>query len=482
MNRVRLTHRNQRCIIERIIAKGSLVLETPACLGSGDTDSDVDLAILRDSMEDKALLMGSSIAGALRNYLRELNNGYNGTETSLLFGAQRSDDDGEQSPLIINDALSSEDIKVELRDLVKINSVRRTAEEGNKYDFEVLEAGTQFELCFELLIDSTTNREQLIREFLIVLQGLEKAEIPIGMKKRRGFGRCCVKQWQVWKFDLKDSKQRREWLNFRHWTTGLLTEYPDNIYNSIQEAFDVLPATSDKRTRLTIEAIFTLASPLLLRSGQASINKAPDVVHLKSRRRDQLVPVLSGTSLAGVLRHRAERIINTLHKNKSIVDGIFGSDFTNNTTKETKASRLTVDEVEIIDTADLIQNRIAIDRFTGGALHGALFDEQPIFGNDNTKLVIKLELRQPENYEIGLLLLLLKDLWTGDLAVGGTSSIGRGRLQGIQANITYYKAGKPEPTWTISQVSKNEPVSVTDASTLEEYVTALHNLNKEVAA
>ncbi len=479
MNRERLKHRNQRCIIERIIVRGSLVLETPACLGSGDTDSNVDLAILRDCIEDKALLMGSSTAGALRNYLREFSNGYNAIETSLLFGAQRSDDDGEQSPLIINDALSSKDIKVELRDLVKINSVRRTAEEGAKYDFEVLEAGTQFELCFELLIDSTTNREQLIREFLIVLQGLEKAEIPIGMKKRRGFGRCCVRLWQVWKFNLQDSKQRQEWLNFPHWTTSLLTEYPNNIYNSIQEAFDVLPATSDKRTHLTIEAIFTLASPLLIRSGQASVDKAPDVVHLKSWRHDQLVPVLSGTSLAGVLRHRAERIVNTLHKNKSIIDGIFGSDFTNNTTKETKASRLTVDEVEIIDTADLIQNRIAIDRFTGGALHGALFDEQPIFGNDNTKLVIKLELRQPENYEIGLLLLLLKDLWTGDLAVGGTSSIGRGKLQGIKANITHCKAGSSELTWTISQLSKKEPVTVTDANALEEYVAALH---KEVAA
>ncbi|RUS98582.1 hypothetical protein DSM106972_079680 [Dulcicalothrix desertica PCC 7102] len=479
MNYERLKHRNQRCIIERIIVRGSLVLETPACLGSGDTYSDVDLAILRDSIEDKALLMGSSVAGALRNYLHEL---YDGKETSLLFGAERSNDDGEQSPLIISDALSSEVIKVELRDLVKINSVRRTAEEGKKYDFEVLEAGTTFELCFELLIDSTSKREQLLQELIIVLQGLEKAEIPIGMKKRRGFGKCCVKQWQVWKFGLQDSKQRQEWLNFPHWTTGLLTEYPNNIYSSIQQAFDILPVIDDKRTRLTIEAIFTLASPLLIRSGQASVDKAPDVVHLKSRRHNQLVPILSGTSLAGVLRHRAERIVNTLHTKKSIIDEIFGADFTANKTKETKASRLIVDEVEIIDTTDLIQNRIAIDRFTGGALHGALFDEQPIFGNDNTKLVIKLELRQLNNNndaEIGLLLLLLKDLWTGDLPVGGTSSIGRGRLQGIQANITHYKAGKPEPTLTISQSSKNEPVMVTDANALEKYVAALR---KEVVA
>ena len=140
----RLKSRNQRNIVERIIIKGFLILDTPTCLGSGDTDSDTDLVILRDSIEDKALLMGSSIAGALRNYLREFENGYNATETSLLFGALRSDDDGEQSPLIVNDSLSSNTLKVELRDGVKIDSTTGTAADKAKYDLELLEAVTEF--------------------------------------------------------------------------------------------------------------------------------------------------------------------------------------------------------------------------------------------------------------------------------------------------------------------------------------------------
>ncbi|WP_413167541.1 hypothetical protein ACL6C3_12785 [Capilliphycus salinus ALCB114379] len=32
-----------------------------------------------------------------------------------------------------------------------------------------------------------------------------------------------------------------------------------------------------------------------------------------------------------------------------------------------------------------MQSRIAIDRFTGGAYHGALFSEQPIFGIEKTE-------------------------------------------------------------------------------------------------
>ncbi|WP_414575007.1 RAMP superfamily CRISPR-associated protein [Anabaena sp. CCY 9402-a] len=467
-----LRERNQRHIIQRIIVRGLLVLDTPTCLGSGDTEGDIDLVILRDSLEDKALLMGSSIAGALRNYLRDYEYGYNADEISVLFGGQRSEKEGEQSPLIINDALSNTTPHVELRDGVKINSISRTAEDRQKYDLELLEAGTQFDFCFELLIEN--NREQLIKELVIVLQGLENGAISIGMKKQRGFGRCHVKEWQVWQFDLQKYDDRIAWLTFPHWTTGFLTEY--RTYKSIADTLSVHLDEKDKRDRLTINATFTLATPLLIRSGQASSDKAPDVVHLKSRRDGELQPVLSGTSLAGVLRHRAERIVNTLHKNTSIIDEIFGVDFSKNKTKKATASRLIVHESIIKETTDLVQNRIAINRFTGGALHGALFNEQPIFGNDKTELNLELELRQPKPHEIGLLLLLIKDLWTGDLPVGGTSSVGRGRLQGKEAIITLASENK---IWKITQGSKDEPLTIDNAEDLEKFVDAL---NEEVAA
>jgi CRISPR/Cas system CSM-associated protein Csm3 (group 7 of RAMP superfamily) len=461
----RLKNRNQCHIIERIIVKGILTLDTPTCFGSGDNDGNTDLEILRDSIEDKALLMGSSIAGALRNYLREYENGYYADEESILFGGHRSDDDGEQSPLIVNDALSCEIIQVELRNGVKISSITKTADDGAKYDLEFIEAGTTFNLYFELLIDEESNREQLIRELLISLQGLKRGAIRLGIKKNRGFGRCHVEKWQVWQFDLREYEQRIKWLNFPHWETGFLNDYP--THDNIADALGVSLDGEDKRQRLTITAIFTLASPLLIRSGQASTDTAPDVVHLKSRRNGELKSILSGTSLTGVLRHRGERIVNTIQKNTNIVNAIFG--FVDENTKKAKASRLIVDEVEINNTTDLVQNRIAIDRFTGGALHGALFNEQPIFGNDKTSLVIKLELRQPKDSEIGLLLLLFKDLWTGDLPVGGTSSIGRGRLQGKEAIIKH-----SEKTWTISQKSNDKSLAIDNAEDLEKFVVALY--------
>ncbi len=44
--------RHQRVIIKRLIVRGILVLDTPTCLGNGNSDSDnpTDLMLLRDSI------------------------------------------------------------------------------------------------------------------------------------------------------------------------------------------------------------------------------------------------------------------------------------------------------------------------------------------------------------------------------------------------------------------------------------------------
>jgi CRISPR/Cas system CSM-associated protein Csm3 (group 7 of RAMP superfamily) len=522
--------RKQRHIIKRMIVRGTLILDTPTCLGSGDADSPTDLPLLRDSISDRALLTGSSIAGALRNYLREREHGYLTDEkindlATALFGGNRRDDDGEQSPLIIDDAISTKPIQAELRDGVKINSITRTAVDKAKYDLELLQAGTEFPLSFELLIDKNSNEEELRKGLAIALFGLEKGEISLGMKKRRGFGRCHVKEWQVWYFNFEDTIDRILWLNFEHWRTGFIPIF--NVYTSIKDGLEqaglqVTEDWEDKRDRFTINATFTLACPLLIRSGQATPGLAPDVVHLKSYRvvsqqikllfdcaiqiigllpqeidlwssenlelfffayhllkSKVLESILSGTSLAGVLRHRAERIVNTLEKPTTIIDEIFGPDFSNDKTKEAKASRLIVHESIINDTTDLVQTRIAIDRFTGGAYHGALFQEQPIFASEKTELKLEIELRNPEPHEIGLLLLLLKDLWTEDLPVGGSSSVGRGRLQGKEATLIWSKEQK---SWTISQPNlKENSLRITDRDRqdLENYVNQLVKYTKQ---
>jgi CRISPR/Cas system CSM-associated protein Csm3 (group 7 of RAMP superfamily) len=477
--------RNQRHIIERIIIRGTLILDTPTCLGSGDADGPTDMMLARDSISSHAILTGASIAGALRNYVHENEHGYgkneqkNGKEeqnnslSTSLFGGIAKDDDGDQSPLIINDSISSQVPKIELRDGVKINSATGTPADKAKYDLELLQAGTEFPLSFELLIDKHDDKNRLIKELAIALSGLEKGEISLGMKKRRGFGRCKVERWQVWNFNLEDASDRTSWLLFDRECSNKLPVITDKIADALDV---VLDEGEDKRDRFLLHAEFKLVGSLLIRSGQDSTGRAPDVVHLKSHRpnKSESQSVLSGTSLAGVLRHRAERIVKTLGSCSPIVDKLFGFVVGN----KSQASRLVVHEKVIENATELVQTRIAIDRFTGGAYHGALFEEQPIFGGDKTRVCIELELRNPKDNEIGLLLLLLKDLWTQDLPVGGESSIGRGRLQGESATLTWKKYQKK---WTISQAHPGQLLQVTGSNKqdLEEYVQAFVKHPKE---
>jgi len=173
------------------------------------------------------------------------------------------------------------------------------------------------------------------------------------------------------------------------------------------------------------------------------------------------------------MRHRAERIIKTLGNDNSLgfLDNLFG--IVEEDSKKAIASRLVIHETIIKNVNELVQNRIAVDRFTGGAYHGALFEEQPIFGKDDTQVILKLELREPKEAEIGLLLLLLKDLWTSDLPLGGESSIGRGRLQGIEATMEWHSFEKNYPIiWTIKQQDKK--LEVSNPLELEHFVQKLN--------
>lgn len=479
MSNQRLT-RKHRIIAERIIIQGILILDTPTCLGNGEADGPTDLMLLRDSITSKALLTGASLAGALRNYLHEYELGYGKDEkidslSTSLFGAMRKDDDGEQSPLIIHDSISSNIPTVELRDGVKIDIKTGTAEKSAKYDLELLAAGTEFPLAFEFLIEEKQDPNKLLEGLKIILQGLENSEINLGIKKSRGFGRCHVDQWQIWQFNLKDSQQRLAWLAFDRddWQNNY---HRDDILTE-GKIGDIFPNinTKDNRQFLHIKATFKLISSLLIRSGQFSTDTSPDVVHLSNSKNESILP---GTSFTGVLRHRAEKIVNTVGIPKTFVDDIFGI-VEETKSDATKSSRISVKETVIEQSKPLVQNRIAIDRFTGGALHGALFDEQPIYGGDETVITLDLVLRQvndanQNDAEIGLLLLLIKDLWTSDLAIGGESSIGRGRLQGIKAEITRFIPNKGKESWEIIQ--EQEQLKITDPGILESFVSEFNKL------
>lgn len=475
-----------RRIIERLIIEGALVLETPTHLGNGDTDGIVDMPLLLDEATKAALLPGTSLAGALRNYLREHRNGFGASRPRTdkvvegLFGAEKGNDKGSQSALLIDDALA-EKPRIELRDGVRIDPATRTAKidfrdgrpRGFKYDYQLLEAGTTFNLRMELLLTENDDQVSLKKGLATVLQGLQQGEIAIGLRKRRGFGRCKVNEWRVTCYDLTTSAGLLAWVAQDHpaWVTSSDCNPGADIAQLLGVTID---KNEDQRNICHLHAQFALDSSLLIRSGFGNQDQGPDTVHLHARQSNgERQAILPGTSLAGVLRHRATRILRTLGGSHvavdQFIDTMFGPQEIQKGQRKGKASRLVVNETTVHAANELIQNRIRIDRFTGGAYESALFNEQPVFGLSHTRIAIDLQLRNPRDSELGLLLLLLKDFWTGDLPLGGESSIGRGRLKGKEATVSVNR----QELYRFQETSGSDLDIVGDRAKMENLVTAL---------
>lgn len=325
------------------------------------------------------------------------------------------------------------------------------------------------------------------------------AAITLGARRSRGFGRCRVDNWTLREYDLHTPADLLAWVALDH------TDWHDQPAVRSGEAPVVLPPNvasnvgKDRRRRFVVTACFALEGGMLIRSPDPLTDtgdQQPDAVHLRSRRNGEAKPILPGTSLSGALRARATRILNTLlhgqpkaeQRAEAFIDCMFGQDMHRDNVRQKDlkptASRLVVEEREIDKEqrgAWLVQNRVSIDRFTGGAYDTALFAEAPYVGGD---VAVSLVLQQPylqaddakqeqqQQAQAGLLLLLLKDLWTGDLPLGGTSSIGRGRLRGISATIQ----SETGDTWELRSPTDNPTTVAIHTESkhgLDDYVAAL---------
>lgn len=469
-----------RHIRQRIVVEGELVLQTPAHFGNGDGDEVTDMPLLLDPYDNRSpLLPGASLAGALRGYLREREHGYGhklerGEESAsvLLFGGAKSDVDGAQSPLIVDDSLGRSDGTV-IRAGVRLDGKTRTAVDKALFDVQLWRAGTTFPLRFELLIGQKDDAAALKRALATALAGLSDGRITLGARKRRGYGAAAVKQWRVKAYDLTQPTQLCDWLE-----NGNDALPPETAVTDLKAALGVTDLITDNRRQFHLYADFTLQGSLLIRSGEGQGDTGPDMVHLHAYQPDgKKKPILSGTSLAGALRARAQRIANTIQAGAgadTLITQLFGGEYQDKDGVRLRASRLTVKETVVENgRSDLVQNRVSIDRFTGGARETALFNQQPVFAKEETVVTIDLHLQNPKAYDVGLLLLLLKDLWTEDLPLGGESSVGRGRLQGRCAELTYQNGERRE--WKITAAAPNKlNFEKGDPADLQAFVDALH--------
>lgn len=435
---------NKARITKKIIIPVFFKTEAPLRVASGNDDNITDILILKNK-NGVPFIPGTSLAGVLRNTMEGI---IGEVGINQVFG--NTDKSDTQSLLTVSDMEFNEPtIKILHRDGIKLNSFTGTVTAGAKFDYESIDRNAEGRFILELTVrvaNEIANPDLNFVDVADKLASVLQQGISVGSLTTKGYGLVKSKapvKYYVFDF-ANDATAINQWLAYAA---------QEDIYN-LPEALAVTckGAESVEPYLIEISADFALRSTLIVR-GQDDIKEAGVAAQLRSGE-DAVIP---GSSIKGSLNNRALRILTELAGGNAAKAKEFYESFAGTTEQK---SRLLVQEAYLsakeIDSSLIVRTRI--DRFTGGAYGTGLHREKPIYQKDAAKAPVHISLRVRksgavdsadlrEKAAIGLLLLLLKDMWLGSLTIGGGRGVGRGSLEGRRAEIrigdSIYKLSGP---------------------------------------
>lgn len=432
-------------LVRKIVIQSKLKTQSPLRIGSGANEGLTDILILKDK-QGQPFIPGTSLAGVLRSEIAAI---YGEKAADKLFGSIDGRD-SNQSMLNISDVvLTSKGIVV--RDGVAIDELTGVAKTGAKFDFEALERGAAGDVLLELTVRKCDEAKPLeityqhnaysvkgdcYGEMAATIADLLTGGISVGSLTTKGYGKITgAEAVSVYDFDFAQAKSAEQWLAYIS-----DEKLPQAAYTGKAEAVKAAE-------NFYLEVGCALQGALLVRNFDVDDSKQNkeeatlSAVQLKSGE-DYVIP---GTSWKGVLRSRAFKILlaltgNDLQAAQHKLQEIFG--FANDGEKQSgKRSKLLVDETYISTKklSAMRQTRNRIDRFTGSTIDSALFCEEPVWQQkrDENTVTLKACLKNCSQAEAGLMLLLLKDLWLGNMNIGSGRGVGRGVLRGMHCQIDY---------------------------------------------
>lgn len=462
-----------RKITTRWKITGTLIADTPLHIGGVDGDADTDLALAVNG-RGKYYVPGTSLAGALRGWMTQifvdLDQPLDPQNIVNQYWGFQHNDSGHASFIIVDDAeIQLQNGTIEIREGVGINRHSGTAAKRCKYSRAIIPKGATFPL--NITFDSQL--EKLPDSLIQLLQALEKGDIRIGAAKTRGLGRIKLKDLNIKAQDLGSSVgifdtllqggKPKDWKTLSH----------DVTYQS--------PAN------LTVDISWEPKDPVMVKAEGDGI--AIDILPLVSQVGNDVTFVIPGSSIKGVLRTQAERIIRTVCQHSTpdnfleqvrldLVNELFGSAARSETDKG-HIGALSVDDCfsEIFmkiphwacvenakemtgDLRTALQRalgqepykklqpamHVAVDRWTGGAADGMLYSVLEPIGVIWQPIGLHLDLARLTTYNselvkpaIALLLLVLRDLANRKIPIGygtnrgmGTITVSQIKLEGHQ--------------------------------------------------
>ncbi|GIV79010.1 MAG: hypothetical protein KatS3mg050_3404 [Litorilinea sp.] len=491
-----------------------LTLRTALHIGTGKDTETVDDLVRRDG-RGRPLIPGTAIAGALRSIATRLAPRFEGEKpcqaleggqpngacqclVCQLFGDVNPQEDTEVATaarvLVYNAALDNPPA-VQIRDGVGIDRVTGAAarRERIKFDYEVLPAGTTFNVRLE--IDSRLpNEEKTLPLLAAALAEWEQGRGAVGGRVGRGLGAFDLTDVQWIERDLTQPDVLIEFLRNGppwdatdgdpNWLAGKVVA----ARSRITPYTDDLPvARSWALAEFTLAATGPFLTHDLVQAGRSGFDHAPVLATYEKGAK----PVLPGSSLRGVLRSQAERIARTLATFEAWDSGTDAksrkeqfrtkcpacnplttktcdpvascNSFLKNLKKLSKeernrfeqqgaedklclacqlfgstwnGSRLRVEDAPFVGerVETKVLDFLAIDRFTGGSRDTAKFDAVVLW---KPRFRVRLFLENPQPWELGWLALVLRDLHDGLITVGFGAAKGFGECRIEDEKLTF---------------------------------------------
>lgn len=430
---------NSASVMGRYTLTGTVKLISPLVIRAGVSND-----ILNDKVDDvvvtyhdgQPFIPGTSLAGVLRQAIQ----GFEPISEDVLFGS--IDDKGTQSALQIND-IPLDNTNIVVRDGIRIDDVRGVTEDGAKYDFEVIESGATGQLRIDCVIRQChENQVDKIERALVALANLIKNGISIGARTVNGLGCIACKDISLEHYDFTKPEHVKAWLLRKAGTSVAIPERR---------------MVADKDLVIDMECY--LEDTVLIKSIFEDV--------WEGYSKSLFIP---GTSIKGVLRHQCCNILHAIDLSNTVEKNLFG--YSNN--QDSRKGRLMVDEVYLDTTyKQEEQTRTRIDRFTGGVMTGALFQDHPIRNTKGKQLTfpLRMTVKDCSNSEAGLVLLLVKDLMTGQITLGANHTIGYGRIKGNSVTVQYHGE-----CYGIDGTGK---VTEGESTKLENLVQALHQSTED---
>ncbi len=327
-----------------------------------------------------------------------------------------------------------------IRDHCKISD-KGTSIQNGKFDNQVVYKGTRFKFEIELIGDESESND-----WIKLLSSLSDTTFRIGGGTRKGYGEIKVVSAEHAIFDLNDESELNAYLN----KSAKLADELSNAKNIKEELKSNNDNWSKYELKLTPEDFYSFGSGF----GDNEVDMTPvyeDIIEWNNEvaqfaKKKILIPA---SSIKGAISHRVafhynkktgvtadgktqEQIKECIGENNTAVKALFGCAKNSNEDIDGKRGNVIMSDLFVDNKkSEKILNHVAIDRFTGGAMDGALFDEKVITQKDELSLNFLVNKtafetdKVKEAFEASL-----DDIKNGMLPLGGSTMRGHGSFSG----------------------------------------------------